>query len=225
MIPYTDKRLQSSLLVFFVTLLLLPVTTRAQDLGIVGGLNYASVNDVSIADAQTTYDNRSGYHIGLYFDIALGPIAVRPGIRYVQAGRLFSGLSEALRDETGGTVPDDFDEFDVNMFVIPVDLRLQLPFPLVQPYAFAGPELRFPGASDSGAELSENLRDNEMAGNLGLGAQVSLPGLGITLTPEARYTIGLTGLMGETVTVGGQTFETSDSQKVNMFFLSLGVEF
>lgn len=219
------RRLQSSVLLFAMALLLLPVSTRAQDVGIVGGLNYGSVNDVSISDARTTYENRSGYHIGLYLDLGLGPIAVRPGIRYINAGRLFAGLSETLRDETGGAIGEGFDDFNVNMFVIPVDVRLQLPFPLIQPYAFAGPELRFPDASDGDSDLTDDLSDNEVAGNLGLGAQVTLPGLGMTLTPELRYTIGLTGLMGEDISVGGQTFQTSESQRVNMFFLSLGLEF
>ncbi len=221
----TDRRWKFSILVIAASLLLLPLTTRAQSVGVVGGLNYGSVEDVSISDARTTYDNRSGYHIGLYLDVPLGPIAIRPGVRYVEAGRLFSGLSEALRDETGGSIGEGMDNFNVNMFVIPVDVRLQLPFPLIQPYAFAGPELRFPGASDDDTDLADDLSDNEVAGNLGVGAQISLPGVGLTLTPEARYTIGLTGLMGEDITVGGQTFETSESQNVNMFFLSLGLEF
>ncbi len=220
-----ERRWLFVFLAFALPLLLAPSATRAQSIGIVGGLNYGSLGDVEIADARTTYENRAGYHVGLYVDLPVGPIAVRPGVRYMDAGQLFSGLTQALGDETDGSIDEGLDDFDVRMFVIPVDVRLRLPFPLIKPYVFAGPELRFVSSSDGDGGLAEHLSNNEVAGNLGVGAQLSLPGVGLTLTPEARYTIGLTGLMGEDISVAGQTFQTSGAQRVNMFFLSLGLEF
>lgn len=210
---------------FLSVLLCLPLQGRAQDLGIVAGLNYGSVEDVDFGDAETTYQERSGYHVGIYLDLGLGPFAVRPGVRYIEAGPLFNGLSDALRDDQGVGVAEGLDNFDVNMFVVPVDIRLELPFPLVQPYAFGGPEMRFASTSSASSDLADDLRQNELTGNLGVGAQITVPGIGVTLSPEARYTFGLTGLMGETINVAGRSFETAGAQKVNMFFLSLGLQF
>lgn len=205
-------------------LLLVPVTAQAQSVGIAAGANFSSVEDVDIGDARASYENRSGYHLGLYVDVPVGPIAVRPGIRYIEAGRLFSGFSDAV-DEGDPDLGEEFDDFNVSMFTIPIDVRIRLPFPLIKPYAFAGPELRFPNAGDDDSELADDLEDSEVAGNLGLGAQISLPGVGMTLTPEIRYAIGLTGLMGDDITVGDRTFDSSDGQNMNTFFVTLGVEF
>ena len=47
-------------LALVLSLLLVPAATGAQSIGIVGGLNYGSLDDVSIADARTTWRQYSG---------------------------------------------------------------------------------------------------------------------------------------------------------------------
>lgn len=200
----------------------LPLAAQAQNFGVVAGLNYSSLDNVNFENRTTAYESRSGYHIGAYFDFAIGPLGIRPGVRYIEAGPLFKGISQAIQQQTGVNVQDDF---NINFVMIPLDVRLRMPLPVVKPYVFGGAELRFPMASNAAAELEDDLSPRKTAGNLGVGGEISVPTFGVTLVPEARYTFGLSGLMGETFDVGDYQFETIESQQLNMFFLTLGLQF
>lgn len=209
--------------VLLVALLGVHASASAQGFGVIGGLNYTSVDDVSYQDARATFENRSGYHLGVYLDLPLGPIAVRPGVRYLDAGPIYEGLGNVVGG-SGDSFDGLRDDFDVSFISVPVDASLGLPLPIINPYAFAGPEFRLQRAPDAPPELTEELEDWSYIGNLGLGAEVSLPGFGVTLRPEIRYSFGLSNLIDEEITLAGQTFTAADQRRSESFFISLGIE-
>lgn len=198
----------------------------AQGVGLVGGLNFTSVDDVTYQDAQATFESRSGYHVGLYLKLGLGPIDLRPQVRYLRAGPIYEGLNRAIEGQGGGaTLPGEIrDDFDVNFVTIPIDAVLSLPFPIVDPYVFAGPEFRLQRAPDAPDYLEDELNEWSYIGNFGVGASVSLPGTSVTLHPEIRYSFGVSDLIDREIEIGGQTLTASDQRRSESFFISLGIE-
>lgn len=183
-----------------------PASVEAQGLGISGGANFAELDDIDSGDRQATFDNATGWHLHLWFDLPLGPVALRPGIRYMDMGELFQDSS----------LPTQFDDETASLVEVPVDVRLRLGLPLVAPYVMAGPVLRFP--SGSGDDRFESF---SLAGGAGVGLELGLGGL--TLYPELKYTFGITRFTQESYEVGGVTFSPDDDQHLNAVMLSVGI--
>lgn len=205
------------LLLGLLLALMMPLTTMAQlKFGIGAGLNYTSLSDINFDSRQAIYDSRTGYHLGVFVDLSAGPLALRPGLYYMTAGSLFEdGLSDLFSID---------DNFDMSFVVVPIDVRFRIPFPFVKPYVHAGPELRFRSGEVTGEiEESLDLRSFNMAGNLGFGVEVD--GIGFSVMPEFRYTFDISGLTGDTVTIGESTFTADDDHKSRAFMLRLGVGF
>jgi hypothetical protein len=131
------------------------------------GLNFASLGDAGTVDL----DNATGFHAGVYADLGLGGVSVRPGLFYVRAGRVLTS------DE------------NVDWIAIPVDVRLSTGTPLIKPYALAGPEARIP----VNQVFVDGTRSFALAANVGVGLEV-----GGFLLPnafaEVRYGLDLSGL-------------------------------
>lgn len=185
-------------------------TARAQGLGITGGGNFAELSDIDTGDRQATFDNVSGWHIGLWLDVPLGPVALRPGIRYMGAGELFE---DARVDD----VPGAFQEASVDLLEIPIDVRFRFGLPLIAPYVMAGPVLRFPAGDDD----EERFRAFSLAGGAGVGLEVGLGGL--RLYPELKYTFGITRFTEESYELGGVTISPDEDQRLNAVMLSIGI--
>lgn len=181
----------------------------AQGLGISGGANFAELSDIDTADRQATFDNASGWHAHVWFDLPLGPIALRPGIRYMDVGGLFEDASV----EGGSTTVDE----TFSLIEVPLDVRLRLPLPLISPYVVGGPVLRFPQDSDDGGRFESF----NLAGGAGVGAEVGLGGL--RLYPELKYTFGITRFTEESYELGGVTITPDEDQRLNTIMLSLGI--
>jgi hypothetical protein len=216
-----------------------PATVQAQfSFGIGGGLNYAALADVDFGSAQSTYDNRSGYHIGVFIDLNAGLLALRPGVYYLNAGALFEngipdptsligipgvgGIPETTPDLT--TLDDIRDDFELKFIVVPIDVRLRMNVPVIQPYLFIGPELRF-RSDDIDQETTEilDLRSFNLAGNLGVGLELNLGGY--RLMPEFRYAFDISGITGDQFMVGDVAFTADDDHKSRGFMLRLGLVF
>lgn len=201
---------------FFYSFLLLLFFAAVQpsqaqvSFGVMAGLNFAELDDIDTGSAQRTFESRSGYHIGVYTDLAGGPLALRIGVRYLDAGPLF---------EDGGIFDPNEDEFNVNFVTVPVDLRFRMNAPFVKPYVFGGPEFRFLTDTDENQNRYK-IKDLSMAANVGFGLQFSLGGL--NLLPEFRYSFGLSGLNDQDQ-IGG--IQLAEDQKVKLFMLSLGLGF
>ena len=181
-------------------------------LGIAAGLNYDDLGDLDLGSAETSFDNSSGYHIGLFYDLAVGPLALRPGIYYMDIG----DFEDA---------EDIFDEgIDLNLIEVPVDARLRLaPTPLLTPYLMAGPVFRFPNSSTD--DFDEALEEINVAGNIGAGLELSLPGIGFRIFPEVRYTFGLSNFTRDEFEIGDQNFEIENDQRLNTFSIRVGLAF
>lgn len=204
-----SKRLIAALA---ATILALPAADRpaeAQTLGVSAGANFAELSDIDTADRRATFDNASGWHAHLWIDLPLGPIALRPGVRYMDAGSLFEDASV-----NGGTTADD-ETF--SLIEVPIDVRLRLPLPLVSPYVMGGPVLRFPSDSGDGGRFESF----NLAGGAGVGVELGLGGL--RLYPELKYTFGVTRFTRESYELGGVTISPDEDQRLNTIMLSLGI--
>ncbi len=185
--------------------------------GVAAGLNYTTLSDLDLGSTRTTYDNRSGWHAGIFVDLGAGPLALRPGVFYLHAGRLFEdGLSPAL-----DAIQDNF---DLNFIVVPIDVRLRMATPVISPYFLGGPELRF-RSDDVDLEIKEalDLRSFNLAGNAGFGVEVSLGGY--TFMPEFRYSFDISGITGDTVMIGDVELNAEGENKSRAYMLRLGLAF
>lgn len=184
--------------------------TRAQGLGLSAGANFTELSDIDTGDRQATFENASGWHIHLWFDLPVGPVAVRPGIRYMDMGELFQ--TESIDVITGEFGTDDV----VTLLEIPVDVRIRLGLPIITPYVMAGPVLRFP-TGDEG----ERLESFSLAGGAGIGLELGLGGM--KLYPELKYTFGITRFTKDEYQLGNVTVSPDEDQRLNAVMLSVGI--
>lgn len=189
-------------------------------LGFAAGLNYDNFGDVNYEDgSKGVFESANGYHVGIFYDLAAGPLAIRPGVFYRQIN------SAQVEQAQVGDVVGVSQTFDLSMVEIPVDLRLRLPLPLIAPYALAGPVFSFPNSSSDDSDFDDNFKNLYVSASVGAGVEVSVPVVGIKAFPEIRYAFGLSGLMEDDVTIGGTTFTAEDSQRLNSIMLRVGVVF
>lgn len=184
-------------------------------LGVAGGANFDRLGDVEgDEDTGLNFDNATGYHVGLFYEFGAGPLRVRPGVFYMDVGSFQS--SESF-DEAE-------DEFDLNLVEVPIDLRFRFfPLPIVKPYLTAGPVFRFDVSGDEG--FGEATEDFSFAGNVGGGLEISLPGSSLRLTPELRYSFGLTPVAEDYEALGIGFSPEDDESRLNNIMLRLGVSF
>ncbi len=176
-------------------------------LGVAVGANFDSYSDVEVNSNNSGFDNATGYHIGLFYDLTLGPVGVRPGVYYVSLGDL----------EVRDALVDAFTA-DLSLVEVPIDLRYRVITPLIQPYVSAGPVFRFANASDDNVEV----KDFTVGGAVGIGVDLGLPFFSPFL--EARYQFGVDGLV-EDFEVGGTSFSVDEGTNLNTFMIRLGVTF
>ncbi len=187
-------------------------------LGATAGLNFVSLDDIEVGDSKSTYEGRTGYHLGGYIETGFGPLGVRAGLLYVNAGALFNGLSEIPG------VPEDFeDDFDVKFYAIPVDVMYRMVTPMVTPYIVGGPEFRFnTGAPD---DFEDNFQSSIVMGSIGVGVRIGAPGAGFSLSPELRYEFGVDNLVEDEFEVAGAAISATEGQDLNGWVLRVHVGF
>ncbi|MEX0748188.1 MAG: outer membrane beta-barrel protein [Rhodothermales bacterium] len=215
MITYRVNNMLKGTILIATTLLIfaVPRTGHSQGLGVSVGANFNDLSDINAGNREETFENASGWHVHLWLDLPLGPVALRPGIRYMDLGNLFEDSS----------IEDRFSAFDpdqaVALLEIPIDVRIRLGLPLISPYVLAGPVLRFP--TETGEENQFQLKSFSVAAGVGVGVEIGL--VGFRLYPELKYTFGITRFTEEEFRIGGVTFEADDDQRLNAIMLSLGV--
>lgn len=205
------KRITGSALLVLLLLGISGTPAQAQ-LGVAAGLNFNSLDDIETttdAEQNATVENATGYHVGLVYDLGVGPVKLRPGLLYRNVGSYdVSGLP-------------DTDEVDVTAFEVPVDVRVTLlPSPLVSPYLLGGPKLFLPRSENNA--FDDGLEGVSFVFDVGVGADVSIPGAGLTLQPELRYEFGATDYVDDSFEIGGTTFNPSE-RKLSAFALRLNV--
>ncbi len=207
--PFSSVKGSVFALLILVTLVLTPATASAQ-FGVAVGANFDSLSDIT-GEREATFDNASGFHVGVFYDLPLGGLALRPGLFYMNVGTFdVESVGSAVRD------------VDLSLIEVPVDLRLRMMTPLIKPYASAGPVLRFASSSDD--DFSESLTNFSVAANVALGLEIGAPGAQIRLFPELRYSFGITR-MTEDIEFLGATFTAEKELRLNSFMLRLGVAF
>lgn len=184
---------------------------RAQGIGLSAGANFTELSDIETGDRQATFENATGWHIHLWFDLPLGPVAVRPGVRYMDMGELFDQAS--IETAVAGINEDQV----VSLIEIPIDVRLRLGLPIISPYVLAGPVLRFPSGSDD----DNRLESFSLAGGAGIGVELGLGG--IRLFPELKYTFGITRFTQDSYEIGDVTISPDEDQRLNAVMLSVGI--
>jgi len=216
----TTKRLRGFLFAILTVLLVIGTAGPAhgQGLGVAGGLNFESAGDINTQDSEATLENSTGYHVGLVYELGLGPVNIRPGFFYRKVGEFdLSQVEQNLRDP----------RYTVTAWEVPVDLRVPvLATPLITPYVLGGPKFTIPRGED---EFDDVMEDLSYTLNVGVGAQLSLPGSSLRLQPELLYEFGATGFIDEDkeITIGDQnaTFSPRESPKFSTFALRLNVFF
>lgn len=174
------------------------------------GLNFNQVSDIEFGDREATFDNKTGWHVALWYDLPLGPVALQPGLRYMDAGELYQGFQE------DGV---DIEDVSVTLVEVPLNLRLRMATPVVTPYVKGGPVIRIPLTSDD--ELNDDLETLSVAGELGAGLEVSLGG--VRVFPEVKYTFGISRFMDDEFDIGDTEFVADESQHLNAVMISLAV--
>ena len=215
MIASTVRQVLGPLWVALLVACTVAMPVRAQP-GAAVGLNFDSITDIDVGDREATFDQATGYHIGIFYDLEAGPIAIRPGLFYRQISDLkvdISGVDNALTPFS----------FDFSLIEVPVDVRARMVMPFVKPYLLIGPVFSFASTGDEAFE--DALEDLTIAGNIGLGVEVNLPGFTPRLLPEIRYGFGISRFMKEDLEIAGYTFQPEDAQRLNTIMLRLGIVF
>lgn len=182
-----------SLIALFSLLLLVGTAAPAQaQFGVAAGLNFDTTDDIQ-TNTNATVDNSTGYHVGVVYDLGLGPVNVRPGLLYRKLGQTYEW-------------PEN--KADVAAWEVPVDLRVTVfPTPLVSPYFLAGPKASFLRSDVD--EFDDALESVSYSIAIGIGADVSL-GSALTLQPELRYDYGATDYLEGDFEIGGTEFSQED---------------
>jgi len=200
----------ASLTLLLAVVLVAASPARAQ-IGLTGGLNFNQLDDINATNANANFENSTGYHIGVFYDLGLGPVAIRPAVIYRQVG------TYEFNDLPSGT-----EEINLNAIEIPIDLRWRvLPLPLVKPYLLAGPVLTFPQSEDD-FDSTESLNLNA---DIGAGVEITLPGIGFTLMPELRYGIATSSFLKDEFEIGDTDIQPQDEARLNSVMLRLNVKF
>lgn len=169
---------------------------QAQGFSVVGGLNFSDQEDINTTSADATFENSTGYHIGLSYEFGSAGLSLRPGVVYQRLGTF---------DFEGATT----ESFDLNAVEVPIDVRFEpLSAPLLSPYLVGGPVLTFPQGE---GDLSDGVEDLSLTADIGGGVEIELGSL--RLLPELRYSIGVTDYLSESFEVGGTTVEPSDDAR------------
>ncbi len=208
--------LRGSLTIVLLTMLIpSPQTVYAQlKYSFSAGPNVTSL-EVDFEDAEKPeYDAVIGFFVGLTTGLTLGPASIHAGATFINAGAIFDG-SEFL----------ERDNFNVNFVAIPVDVRVFLPVSLIaSPYLLGGGELRYRlDFSDADAGFEDSLTRQSVAAGIGAGVRLSVPGLGLRISPEVRYSIDVTGISDGDVTIGEEIMRIRNEFKADMLRFGLVV--
>jgi hypothetical protein len=84
----------------------------------------------------------------------------------------------------------------------------------------AAPVVTFPRCK----EFDQAVEDWQLTADVGVGLDIAVPGLGVSLQPELRYSMGVTNYFSDNFTIGGVTVMPDDSERrVSKFMLRLNV--
>ncbi len=200
--------------------------------GIAGGVTFSELSDIATDDQSASLKRVPGWHVHLWVNLPLGSFALRPGLRYMDAGRLFnptntSGFATMLDPsgfggEPGSEFPDATgsvsDDHFVTYIEIPIDVRYQYDLSFISPYVLVGPVLRFTTDTNN----QNRLRTLSMAAAVGVGLEIRLAGL--RFYPEVKHAFGVSGFTNDEYEFADIVIRP-DEQRLDATMLSIGIGF
>lgn len=208
------NRLFSALsMLLFAGFVLCAPAAHAQ-LGVSFGGNFQELTDIE-TEPQATIDNAIGYHVGLFYNLGVGPLSLRPGVFYVDAGEFDAQIEQGCNDPENCPTQT----FDLQFVEIPVDIRFRTASPFVRPYFLVGPVFRFAETSDEA--LKESLNQFTYAANIGLGVEIGNL-VGVKAHTELRYAFGVSRIFDDAAFLGAM-FTPDQEPQLNIWMLRLGV--
>lgn len=185
----------------------LPTAAQAQ-IGILAGYNRDALAEFLPENGFDLTDFTDGYHVGVFLNFNLATFSIRPALIYHRMPQLVARAGEERV------------RFDIDLVEIPLDFRIRLPLPAVQPYVLGGPVLTFPSSTFSGVD--DLLAARPVRVEFGVGVELDL---GFRLWPEVRYGFGIGSLMGSDVAVGSQVLQGDGEPRHDALTLRLGISF
>lgn len=185
----------------------LPADAEAQ-IGILAGYNRDSLAEFLPENGFDLTDITDGYHVGVFLNFNLATFSIRPAVIYHRMPELVAMAG------------DERVHFDIDLVEIPLDFRIRLPLPAVQPYVLGGPVLTFPSSTFSGVD--DLLTARPVRAEFGVGVELDL---GFRLWPEVRYGFGTGALMGSDVAVGSGVLRGDGEPRHDTLTLRLGISF
>ena len=200
--------------------------------GVAGGVIFSELGDIAANDQTASLKRVPGWHIHLWVNLPLGSFALRPGLRYMDAGRLFDPSNATGFVTTpdpvdpGGAPGDEFpdasgsisDDHFVTYIEIPVDVRYQYERSRISPYVLVGPVLRF--ATDTNNQ--DRLRTLSMAAAVGVGLEIRVAGL--RFYPEVKRTFGVSSFTNDEYEFADVVIRP-DEQRLHATMFSIGIGF
>lgn len=160
------------IVLFMILACLIPSAQAQFQLGIKGGLNFAT-----ISGATSGFDvkNNTGWHAGLMAEVKLPVIGVEGDVLYSRKG------FKVKEPNTGLSIATNLTYIDIPIvakFYIAKVFNLQL-----------GPQFSInTSAKALGVDISNTIKSSDVSGVLGLGFELS------KLSLSARYTLGFTDI-------------------------------
>lgn len=185
----------------------LPAHAEAQ-IGILAGYNRDTLAEFLPENGFDLTDITDGYHVGVFLNFNLATFSIRPAVVYHRMPELVAMAG------------DERVQFDIDLVEIPLDFRIRLPLPAVQPYVLGGPVLTFPSSTFSGVD--DLLTARPVRAEFGVGVELDL---GFRLWPEVRYGFGTGSLMGSGVAVGSGVLRGDGEPRHDTLTLRLGISF
>lgn len=201
-------------------------------MGVAGGVTFSELGDISADDRTASLKQVPGWHVHLWVNLPLGSFSLRPGLRYMDAGRLFNpsnttgfvttpdpvdpgGAPDTGFPDVTGSISDDH---FVTYIEIPIDARYQYDRSFISPYVLAGPVLRFTTDTNN----QDRLRTLSMAAAVGVGLEIRLAGL--RFYPEVKRAFGISGFTNDEYEFADAVIRP-DEQRLHTTMLSIGIGF
>jgi len=206
------KRLATALVIALAAgLLALPPLARAGvQFGLKAGGNMARPTGIDAQDPMATLKNKVGFTGGLFLAIDFGKVvSIQWEALYTMKGATYVALDDSYTDKLYA----DYIE-------VPLLLKLRLPTPVVQPFAFAGPTVGFKlkeklQSNGEDIPLGQALLKNNDYGVL-FGAGLNL---GRNFMVDVRYSLGMQKVIA---TVQG---EVQPDYRNGVWSATLGIAF
>lgn len=189
---------------------ILPAAPAHAQLGIGAGLNFNDLDDIDTGAGSAVFDESTGYHFGLFVNIGGDVVSLRPGVFYHQIGTYDFPEGE---------------ELDLRSVEVPIDIQVNLmPDSPVGLYLLGGPVVTFPRSGED--DFGDAFRDVSLSADIGAGLGLQLPGGGLTIMPEVRYSLGVTDYWNDDFSVGGVTVTPiDDARRVSRWMVRLNLMF